>query len=237
MHYSNYIENRSMKKFKKFIKIICLIILAIYLIYIVVVGILSILYNFVNPPITGLMIYRNIVSHYPIKAVKFVPLKSIPKSVQRMVILLEDSHFYKHYGIDFETIKESYRINKKYDKIIAGGSTITMQLARTLFLTPNRNYVRKYFEVIATLELELFLSKERILELYLNYVEYGKGIFGIQAASYYYYKRPISKISLDQYARLVTIIASPIKYNVYNLEKSKKLRFRYQFLQERYGIQ
>ena len=183
------------------------------------------------------MIYRNIVSHYPIKPVKFVPLKSIPKSVQRMVILLEDSHFYKHYGIDFETIKESYRINKKYDKIIAGGSTITMQLARTLFLTPNRNYVRKYFEVIATLELELFLSKERILELYLNYVEYGKGIFGIQAASYYYYKRPISKISLDQYARLVTIIASPIKYNVYNLEKSKKLRFRYQFLQERYGIQ
>jgi len=182
------------------------------------------------------MIYRSLFYKYKIKPIKFISLSNVPKILQRMIIYIEDGNFYKHCGIDFEALKEAYKTNKKFNKIISGASTITMQLARTLFLVPDRNYLRKYFEFIAALEIDLILPKKRILELYLNYVEFGKGVFGIQTASYFYYKKSVTELSHYQLAQLVTILASPIKYNVNTAMRSRKLRQRFYFLNQKFQI-
>ncbi|MFN3410954.1 MAG: biosynthetic peptidoglycan transglycosylase [Exilispira sp.] len=182
------------------------------------------------------MIYRKIFYNYKTIPLKFVKLSNIPVIFQRMIIYIEDGNFYKHNGIDFESLKVAYKTNKKFNKIISGASTITMQLARTLFLTPDRNYIRKYLEIIAALEIELIMPKKRILELYLNYIEFGKGLYGVQTASYYYYKKPINKLNYYHMAQLVTILASPIKYDVNTALRSKKLRQRFYFLNEKFQI-
>lgn len=223
-------------KFKKFIKLFIMLIIGFHLIYILFIGIMSAIYCKVNPPFTGLMIYRSLFFQYKIKPIKFISISNIPRVFQRMIIYIEDGNFYKHYGIDFESLIEAYKINKKFNKIISGGSTITMQLARTLFLTPDRNYIRKYLEFIAALEIDLIMPKKRILELYLNYIEFGKGIFGVQTASYYYYKRSISQLSYYEMAQLVTILASPIKYDVNTVMRSRKLRQRFYFLDQKFHI-
>jgi monofunctional biosynthetic peptidoglycan transglycosylase len=167
---------------------------------------------------------------------KFIPLSNIPRIFQRMIIYIEDGNFYKHNGIDFESLKEAYQTNKKFNKIISGASTITMQLARTLFLSPDRNYIRKYLEIIAAIEIDLIMPKKRILELYLNYIEFGKGIYGVGTASYYYFKKDISKLSQYEMAKLVTILASPIKYDVNTALRSRKLRQRFFFLDQKFHI-
>lgn len=225
-----------MKKTKKFIKFLLIVILFIHLLFIFSTGILSLIYIKINPPITSLMIYRSIFFNYHTKNIKYVPLSDIPRIFQRMIIYIEDGNFYKHHGIDFESLEEAYQTNKKFNKIISGASTITMQLARTLFLTPDRNYIRKYFEIIAALEIDLIIPKKRILELYLNYIEFGKGIYGVQTASYYYFKKDISKLSNNEMAKLVTILASPIKYDVNTALRSRKLRQRFYFLNQKFHI-
>ena len=111
-----------------------------------------------------------------------------------------------------------------------GGSTITQQLARTLFLNPERTYLRKYLEAIVALELDLLLSKRRILELYVNTIEYGKGVYGIGAAARHHFRKSIGKLSLDQYRRLVTIVASPLRYDTTNFGRRRALSWRYEYL-------
>jgi len=225
-----------MKKAKKIFLFIFFIIILLHLIYIFTIGILSLIYIKVNPPITSLMIYRSIFYQYKTKPIKFIPIYRIPKIFQRMIIYIEDGNFYKHNGIDFESLKEAYQTNKKFNKIISGASTITMQLARTLFLTPDRTYLRKYLEIIAALEIDLIIPKKRILELYLNYIEFGKGIYGVGTASYYYYKKDISNLSQYEMAKLVTLLASPIKYDVNTALRSRKLRQRFFFLNQKFHI-
>ena len=225
-----------MKKAKKIFLFIFFIIILLHLIYIFTIGILSLIYVKVNPPITSLMIYRNIFYQYKTKPIKFIPIYKIPGIFQRMIIYIEDGNFYKHNGIDFESLKEAYQTNKKFNKIISGASTITMQLARTLFLTPDRTYLRKYLEIIAALEIDLIIPKKRILELYLNYIEFGKGIYGVGTASYYYYKKDISNLSQYEMAKLVTLLASPIKYDVNTALRSRKLRQRFFFLNQKFHI-
>jgi len=207
-----------------------LTIIGFHAIFFAIVFFASVFLNFFNPPFTNLMIYRLVKNRYPLKKSKFIELKKIPESAKRMLLKIEDYKFYKHYGIDPEAILESYETNRRLGYIYRGGSTITQQLARTLFLTPKKSYVRKYFEILIAMEMELFLSKDRILELYFNYVEWGKGIYGIETASTVYYKKSVTRLNYDEIARLVTILASPIKYTPYTFENRAALKYRYSTL-------
>jgi monofunctional glycosyltransferase len=209
-------------------------VVLVHIVYIVLTSLLIFSYKFINPPFTVLMPYRAI--GYGWKLEKPIPLtiKKVPSYIKWMLISVEDGNFYQHHGIEMEAFKRAQEINKKLGKPLYGGSTLTMQVARTLFLVPEKSYVRKYFEVIAALELEFFLSKDRILELYFSYAEWGKGIFGMEAAARHYYKTGVASLDRDQAARLIALLSSPIRYTPSTLSKSGILRERYAYLTRKY---
>lgn len=210
-------------------------VLAAHIAYIATTSFLVACYAFVPPSATVLMAYRAWSSGWKLKPPAWIPLERIPKFERRMVVSIEDYRFYEHFGIDFEAIKRAWDVNQAIGRNLYGGSTITMQVARTLFLVPAKSYVRKYLEAIVALELEAILSKDRILELYLNYAEWGKGVFGIEAASRRYFGSGARSLDTDQASRLFAILSSPIKYDPSTLAKSSLLRQRYEFLVKRYG--
>ncbi|MCX7026165.1 MAG: transglycosylase domain-containing protein [Spirochaetes bacterium] len=209
-------------------------IVIVHIVYIVLTSVFIFSYKFVNPPFTILMPYRAIGYGWKLQKPIPLPLKKVPAYIKWMLISVEDGNFYQHHGIEMEAFKRAREINAKVGKPLYGGSTLTMQVARTLFLVPEKSYVRKYFEVITALELELFLSKDRILELYFGYAEWGKGIFGMEAAARNYYKTSVSSLDRDQAARLIALLSSPIKYNPATLSKSGILRERYSYLVRRF---
>ncbi len=180
------------------------------------------------------MAYRAWGNGWKVTPPRPVKLSAVPSHVKRMLVAVEDNKFYEHHGLDFEAVKRAKEINARLGRPLYGGSTLTMQLARTLFLVPEKSYLRKYLEVIAALELELILPKERILELYFGYAEWGKGVFGIEAAARAHYGRPLAQLSRDEAARLVALLSSPIKYKPSTLERSAILRSRYLFLARRF---
>lgn len=190
----------------------------------------SLLYSYVNPPVTSLMILRHIDYGYTITPVHYLPLKRIPKSVQHMFIMLENKTFYTDPGIDINAMTAAWKANRRLGYPAFGASTITQQLTRSLFLTTNRTYVRKYIEILMSLTLNLVMSKHRQLELYLNYIEWGKGIFGIQSAALHYYGKPLSKLTTDEIIRLAVIIVAPVRYNVHTLFENPEMAHRYHFL-------
>ncbi|UCB47259.1 MAG: transglycosylase domain-containing protein [Spirochaetota bacterium] len=206
------------------------LLLYVHVVLFILILILSVLYSAINPPITTLIVYRKIFFSYTKKPIEYVTLDNIPKKFQRMMIRVEDHKFYRHAGIDFEALINAYQINKRIGRIRYGGSTITMQLARTLFLVPTQSYLRKYLEILFALEMDLIMKKSRILELYLNYCEWGKGLYGIGAASSYYYNKNVNKLSTDECRRLVTILSSPLRYNVDTFISRKSMVRRYEFL-------
>jgi monofunctional biosynthetic peptidoglycan transglycosylase len=216
------------------VRILLLSVLIAHCVYIFVTGALIFIYKFTNPPTTFLMIYRSLVNRWDVQ--KPIPLQTsqIPSYLRRMLVSVEDGKFYDHHGIDMEAFKRARDLNQKIGRPMYGGSTITMQVARTLFLLPNKSYLRKYLEVIAALEMEVILSKARILELYFGYAEWGKGIFGIERASRLYYGKGVASIQVDQAARLIALLSSPIKYRPDTLYRSLILRERYEFLVRRY---
>jgi monofunctional biosynthetic peptidoglycan transglycosylase len=187
-----------------------------------------------NPPVTSLVLYREITAHQKVSPGKFVPLNRIPRSVRDMSVRLEDMNFYVHGGIDFAAIKNAYMVNKAIGYTLYGGSTIPQQLARTLFLTPRKSYFRKYLEALISIELDLLLSKQRLLELYLNNIEWGKGVFGIGAASLQFYGKLPAELSVDQLRRLVAILPNPLRYTVWDFSGSLEMRGRYQYLVSRF---
>jgi monofunctional glycosyltransferase len=187
-----------------------------------------------NPPVTALILYRRITVHQTTHALQFVPLRQIPRVLRTMVIRLEDYKFYKHIGVDLGAIRDAWAINALIGRTAVGGSTIPMQLARNLFLTPRKTYFRKYMEAIIAVEMDLILPKDRILELYLNCIEWGRGIFGIGAASAHYYSSSVGTLGLDELRRLVTIITNPLRYNVSTLDKSRQMTARYAYLVSRF---
>jgi len=220
--------------FKRVLVLILKLVLLVHIGYIVLTSSFIFAYKFVNPPFTILMPYRAIGYGWKLQEPIPIALKKVPLYVRSMLIAVEDGKFYSHFGIDFEAFKRAKEINEKVGKPLYGGSTLTMQVARTLFLVPEKSYIRKYFEVITALELELILSKDRILELYFGYAEWGKGIFGIEAASRHYYGTGVASISRDQAAKLIALLSSPIRYNPSTLNKSGILRERYAYLTRRF---
>ena len=143
----------------------------------------------------------------------FVPLDSISPYLQKAVIASEDAGFYFHPGFDVNAIAEALNANRMSGKTKFGGSTITQQLAKNLFLSGERSWERKFKELAYALLMEHELGKDRILELYLNYAQWGKDIFGCQEACLAYYKKSCSKLSVDQAINLAAMLASPGKHH------------------------
>lgn len=190
------------------------------------IAFLCVIYSIVNPPLTPLMLQRYIVRGYAWQKREYIDLEDIPQRTVNMTIGLEDGNFYKHFGFETKMVKEAWARNKRSGQIRFGASTISNQTARTIFLTTDRNYLRKYLEMQVTLIMELIMSKNRILELYLNYVEWGKGIYGIQTASRHYYGTGCRNLSLDQAMRLISTLSSPIKHSPQSLSASGRQRYR-----------
>jgi monofunctional glycosyltransferase len=143
----------------------------------------------------------------------WVAYNKISDHLKRAVIASEDAGFPDHEGVDWDAIEAAYEKNKKRGKIVSGGSTLTMQLAKNLFLSSQRSYVRKAEEVLITYMLEGLLDKQRILEIYLNSVEWGNGVFGAEAAARHYFGVSATQLAPWQAARLAAMLPRPKFYD------------------------
>jgi monofunctional glycosyltransferase len=146
----------------------------------------------------------------------FVPLDSISMELQQAVLAAEDDGFYTHPGFDIQAILAAIECNRFENGIKMGGSTITQQLAKNLFLTNDKNYERKFKEILYALLLEKYLGKKRILELYLNYAQWGKTVFGGEAAAKLYFKKSCRSLTRNEAALLAAVLAKPQKANPAN---------------------
>ncbi|MBV7537361.1 monofunctional biosynthetic peptidoglycan transglycosylase [Duganella sp. sic0402] len=139
----------------------------------------------------------------------WVPYKRISSNLKRAIIASEDANFSEHEGVDWEAMQKAYEKNNKKKKVVSGGSTITQQLAKNLFLSGSRSYLRKGQELIITYMLETLMDKERIFEIYLNVVEFGTGTFGAEAAARHYYGVSAANLSAMQAAKLAVMLPNP----------------------------
>lgn len=176
--------------------------------------VLLVVYRFASPPITGLQLQRRVESWFsggdyrPRRT--YVPYARIPRHVSRAVIAAEDGRFWRHWGFDFEEMREASMV--VFDgEMPRGASTITQQLMKNLFGGTARNPVRKLYDVTLTPPAEIILGKERILELYLNNVEWGPGIFGIEAAARHHYGTSARGLSRTQAAGLAALLPNPLR--------------------------
>jgi monofunctional biosynthetic peptidoglycan transglycosylase len=139
----------------------------------------------------------------------WVPWERISPQLKRAMIAAEDAKFAEHSGFDWDGIRTALEKNERRGRVVAGGSTITQQLAKNLFLSPAKSYVRKAEEAVVTVLLEGMLPKRRILELYLNVIEWGNGVFGAEAAAQRYFGIPAARLSAEQAARLAAMAPAP----------------------------
>lgn len=222
-----------MKK-KKILKVIFAILIVLTGFYIFKPQ--MVLLNFTNPEITSMMKYRmkeaKINSRRYYLRQRWIDYNKISRSLIKAVVLAEDEKFWDHHGFDWEGIKYALEYDIKKRKIARGGSTITQQLAKNLYLKPKRSFLRKLHEAILAAELELLLSKERILEIYLNVVEWGNGIFGCEIASQYYFNKSCSNLNDDEALRLAAVLPNPIRYSP--VRYSRFLEKRLEVLREKF---
>jgi monofunctional biosynthetic peptidoglycan transglycosylase len=169
----------------------------------------------------------------PRRIQRWVPYGRISQNLKRAVLVAEDSRFWKHEGVDFDELKESMETNWARFEFARGGSTITQQLAKNLYLSPSKNPVRKLRELLIARSLEVELSKQRILELYLNEIEWGDGIYGAEAAARTYFRRSCADLSPQEAALLAAAIPNPRVLNPGN--PTARLRHRQQLVMQRMG--
>ena len=191
------------KAFKKIFKTI-LILLILPWIY-------ALCLNFINPPITITQI-NSLIDGYGLNR-DYIAGDQIPKTAKWALVGAEDQKFAQHNGFDLDGIQKAFENNKEGKKI-RGGSTISQQVAKNVFLWQGRSWLRKGLETYCTFIIETVLSKNRILEIYLNIAEMGKGTFGIEAASQYYFKKPANDLTTNEISRIIAALPSPKKYNV-----------------------
>lgn len=144
---------------------------------------------------------------------QWVPYDHISANLKRAIIASEDANFSEHDGIDWNAMEKAYQKNTKKGRVVSGGSTITQQLAKNLFLSGQRSYIRKGEEFIITFMLEAALDKERIFEIYLNVVEWGNGVYGAEAASRHYFGISALNLNASQAARLAVMLPNPRFYD------------------------
>jgi monofunctional biosynthetic peptidoglycan transglycosylase len=180
-----------------------------------------VVYRFVPPPATPLMVIRLAEgrgwNHH------WRPIDEVSPALPRALIAAEDARFCDHHGFDLDALQKAYENNEKGKKI-RGGSTISQQTAKNVFLWPGRSYVRKGLEAYFTVLIETIWGKKRIMEVYLNSIEYGPGIDGAEAASRTYFKVGADKLTPLQAARLAAILPSPLKWKAVNPGRYVKKR-------------
>lgn len=176
---------------------------------------LVLLFRFAPVPYTPLMAIRAL--QFPEETVKhkWVPMEQISKQMQIAVICSEDQRFLEHWGFDLEAINKAIEEREK-GKRLRGGSTISQQTAKNVFLWPQRSWVRKAFESYFTLLIEVLWPKERILEVYLNSIEMGPGIYGVQAAARHWFGKSAEQLNRAEAASIAAILPNPREYNPVN---------------------
>lgn len=182
----------------------------------IVLSIVSVIvFRWVPVPLTPLMLIRCAEQKSDGKDMRlkhdWVPIEEISPKLQLAVVCSEDQNYLKHYGFDWGAIEKAMKENDN-GKRMRGGSTITQQTAKNVFLWQGRSYIRKAFEAWFTLLIEVFWSKERIMEVYLNSIEMGDGIYGAEAAAQYWFKKPAKKLTKDEAAAIAAILPNPLKY-------------------------
>ncbi|MCX2479060.1 monofunctional biosynthetic peptidoglycan transglycosylase [Pedobacter sp. MC2016-15] len=194
------------------------------LLYFILVTVLWVLaYRFINPPFTLLMIMKNIERKSDGKSFKtekkWVDLEQMSDNMKRAAIAGEDQKFIHHVGFDVAGIRAAYSANKADSTKMKGGSTISQQTVKNVFLWPGRSWVRKGFEAYFTILIEIFWSKQRILEVYLNVIEMGDGIYGAEAAAQAYYGKSCRDLSRSQAAMIAACFPNPIRWTPRNPTK------------------
>ena len=201
------------------------ILLALFIVLVAGPVTAVILYRFVPPPVTPLMVIRAVegkgLDH------RWKSIAKVSPALPRALIAAEDAKFCEHRGFDFEALQKAYE-NNGAGKKIRGGSTISQQTAKNVFLWPGRSYVRKGLEAWFTVLIETFWGKKRIMEVYLNSIEYGPGIYGAEAAARRYFGVGADQLTQAQAARLAAILPSPLKWKVikpgkYVAKRSRKI--------------
>lgn len=181
-----------------------------------------------NPTETALMRQRTREAESDDKQLtikrKWIPLSRIPRHVINAVVVAEDGTFWEHGGFDWYEFQQSLKKNWERKRAVRGASTITQQLAKNLYLSTSKDPIRKLKEWVITVLLEHYLDKNRILEIYLNVIEWGRGIFGIEAAAQTYFDRSASSLSTDHAMRLAAVIPSPLKHKP--TDNSRWVNFR-----------
>ncbi|WP_459210118.1 monofunctional biosynthetic peptidoglycan transglycosylase [Aquimarina rhabdastrellae] len=168
-------------------------------------------YKWAPIPYTPLMGIRSLQGKAKVFKHDWVPIEKISPYLQLAVICSEDQKFLSHNGFDLQAIEKAIESNQK-SRRIKGGSTISQQTAKNVFLWPHRSWIRKGFEVYFTFLIETLWSKERILEVYLNSIEMGSGVYGAQAASKYWFKKPANRLTRYEAAAIAAILPNPRKY-------------------------
>jgi monofunctional biosynthetic peptidoglycan transglycosylase len=194
-------------------------LISLFLIYSAFSLFLILFFRFIDPPVSSFINSKSepLIGLFSSGDVnqKSVKIQNVSKYAQLAVIASEDQKFFEHFGFDIEQIEKAMKENEMRKNLrkkrVRGASTVSMQLAKNLFLTPGKNLIRKGSEAYFTLLLELLWSKERIMEVYLNLAETGKGIYGIEAASEIYYRKHSANLSAAEAAAIIAILPNPEK--------------------------
>ena len=180
---------------------------------------LVIVFKWVPIPFTPLMVIRAVENKWEGKDAvlshDWVPLEEISPNLQKAVIASEDGNFLNHYGFDFQAMQKAFKNNQK-GKRIKGGSTISQQTAKNVFLWQGRSYLRKGLEAYFTVLIELIWGKERIMEVYLNSIEMGKGVYGAEEAAKHWYRKSAVNLTKREAAGIAAILPNPLKYKATN---------------------
>jgi len=194
-----------------------LLFLGLILLYQLWIFLHIIWWKYYNPSNSAFMEDRLVVLHEKNPDAKlrhkWIPYDKISLNLKRALVAAEDANFMEHEGFDWDAIQRAYEKNMKKGKVVAGGSTISQQLAKNLFLSSKRSSWRKLEEAIITVMLETVLSKQRIFEIYLNIIEWGNGVFGAEAASRYYFDKSAANLDAWEAARLASMVPNPRYYD------------------------
>ncbi len=204
-----------LNKFKKFF-------VRVALFFFIGSVVLVLVFRFIPVPFTLLMLQRCVEQAWNGKTVRFekdwVPLNEISNQMQLAVVCSEDQNFLWHNGFDFEAIKDAMKYNEKQKskrrKRVRGASTISQQTAKNAFLFPARSFIRKGLEVYFTGLIELLWSKERVMEVYLNVIEMGDGVYGVEAASQRFFHKKASKLTTSEAALIAAVLPNPIRFRI-----------------------
>ncbi len=217
---NNLFKNKTNKKKASFWKGVFLPLLLQVTVAFFVLSILWVIaLRFTNPPITYLMLQRGFErkaagKEWKIER-KWLKYEDISNNLKRAALAGEDAHFMTHNGFDTDAILEAFEKNKD-GKRLRGGSTISQQTAKNVFLWPGRSWLRKGLETYFTVLIELLWNKKRILEVYLNVIEMGQGVYGAEAASQYYFHKSAKNLSKKEAALIIAILPSPQKWDARN---------------------